>query len=161
MADKEWIRHLAQATWKDGRWEHQDPEKVRLLLRKRIEDAVFQVLLESQDAAEVFNQYTKAGQKLTVLPIYETGDRLTGVTLMLGSAQAAVRPDGQALDFTLSVMQGFQRLAVKSCKILPQVDAFGSLVWQTGSSPMMSYDLLVKNILEDLTRYAQVAGATS
>jgi hypothetical protein len=161
MADKEWLRNLAQATWKDGRWQHAEPEKVKLLLRKRIEDAVYQILLEAQDAAEVFNQYTKAGQKLTVLPIYEQGDRLNGVTMMLGSAQAAVRPDGQALDFTLSVMQGFQRLAVRSYKILPQVDAFGSLIWQTGNSPMMTYDLLVKNILEDLTRHAQASGASS
>lgn len=154
MADKEWLKHLAGATWKDGRWQLAEPERARDLLRSRLEDAVDQLFLESQDACELFNLYAAANRKITVLPIHQ-GSRMRGLTLMLGPAQAAVTSDGQSLDFTLTITQGFQRIPVRGAKFLPQVDAFGSLVWHTNGGPLMSYDLLVKTILEELTRLAQ------
>jgi hypothetical protein len=161
MADKEWIKNLATATWKQGKWEHQEPERVRQLMRNRIEDSTFLLLQESQDAAEIYNSHSPSPVKLKVLPLGHTPEKIGGVIFMLGSTHASLKLENDQLAFNLTSLQGFQKVPIKAYNIRPQVDAFGSLVWQPDHAPLMGPEMIVKRVLEELIKQAHESGELS
>lgn len=158
MADKEWIKNLASATWSKGKWRQSEPDSVRDLMKHRIDDAIYQILQEAKDACEMFNLYTKSSTKLTVLPLGESQTNLSGVVFMLGSCQASLSAAGQIFEFILTTTKNFQKIVRNQYKVFPQVDPFGTLVWQAENGPIMGYDMLVKRVLEELTRLAHECG---
>jgi hypothetical protein len=158
MADKEWIKNLATATWKQGKWEQEEPDRVRRLMRSRIEDSTFLLLQEAQDAAEIFNLYSKSPIKLGVLPLGQLPERVGGVIFMLGSTHASLKLENDMLAFNLTSLQGFQKVLIRAYNIRPQVDAFGSLVWQPDQAPMMGPEMIVKRVLEELIKQAHESG---
>ncbi len=158
MADKEWIKNIAAATWKQGKWEHQEPEQVRQLMRTRIVDSTFLLLQEALDVAEIYNLYSKSAVKLHVLPLGQTPEKVGGVIFMLGSTHASLKLENDMLAFNLTSLQGFQKILVRAYNIRPQVDVFGSLVWQPDQAPMMGPDMIVKRVLEELVKQAHESG---
>jgi hypothetical protein len=161
MADKEWIKNLATATWKQGKWEQEEPDRVRRLMRGRIEDSTFLILQEAQDAAEIYNLYSKSPIKLNVLPIGQTPENVEGVIFMLGSTHVSIILENDMLAFNLTSLQGFQKVLIKAYNIRPQVDVFGSLVWQPDHAPMMGPEMIVKRVLEELIKKAHESGEMS
>lgn len=158
MADKEWIKNLASATWSKGKWSQAEPDRVRDLMKNRIDDATYQILQEAQDACEMFNLYTKSSTKLTVLPLGGNATNVSGIVFMLGSCQASLSAAGQLFEYTLTTTQSFQKIIKNYYKVFPQVDPFGTLVWQAENGPIMGYDMLVKKVLEELARLAHECG---
>jgi len=161
MADKEWIKNLATATWSQGKWLHEEPDNVRRLMRNRIEDSTYLIHQEAQDAAELYNLYSKSRVKLNVLPLGQAPDQVRGVVFMLGSTHATLKLEQDLLAFNLTSLQGFQKVMIKAYNIRPQVDVFGSLVWQPDHATMMGPDMLVKRVLEELLKQAHESGELS
>jgi len=160
VADTEWLRNLAAATYRGGHWEHLEPHAVQELAQARLAHALQDLMDLAQESALVFNDCADGRRSIRVLelaPRPETESQ-GGFMLLAGRCQLMVERRGTALATTLMVVRGFQRQVAARKRLEPQVDPFGSLVWQGDNALLMTGDLIIKNLFEDLARVAFDAG---
>lgn len=151
MVDSEWLRNLAGATLQGGRLTAPDPEAVRRLAEARVAAAIVGLEDEAREAAEVHNSHGK--RHVRVLSLTEPGPG-AGFTMLLGKAQVTLSYMPYSLSATLTVMRSFRRKTVELCRLGPHVDPFGSVAWRAGNDLIMTNELIMKKLFEDLTRAA-------
>lgn len=152
MADKEWLKNLADATFAGGAWQHKDPDAARRLAEQRFARALNDLEEEAQDAAFVFNELAAGRRTIKVLPI--TAKQGGGFMLLMGHCQVNVQGVAGALEATLMTTAGFQRKAEKLHRFAPHADPFGSLAWSRDNALLMGNELIIKRLFEDITRAA-------
>lgn len=151
MVDSEWLKNLAGATLTDGRLSAPDPEAVRHLAEARVNAAIINLEDEAREAADVHNGYGR--RTLRVLSFTDGGPE-TGFTLLLGKAQITIAYAPYSLTATLTVMRSFRRTTREICRLSPHVDPFGSVAWRADNALIMTTELIIKKLFEDLTRAA-------
>lgn len=157
MVDSEWLKNLAGATLSEGRWNVDDPESVKRLAEARVAAAIVALEDEAREAAEVHNLHARDARAVRVLSLAGTGPG-AGFTLLLGRSQVTLAYTPHALVATLSVMAGFRRASRELCRLRPHADAFGSVAWQGESALLMTNELIIKKLFEELTRAALELG---
>jgi tetratricopeptide (TPR) repeat protein len=153
MADHEWLRNLAGARYVDGAWTHGDPAGVRDMIALRVDDAVQALFDEASEAAAVYNLHVRGARQLRVLQL---GERQGGFLLLLGRCQLHVElvqtRGRRELVCTLIAVRGFERTALGVSRLTPHVDPFGSVAWQQDNALLMTQELIMKRLFEDLAR---------
>lgn len=157
MVDSEWLKNLAGATIKDGHWTVDDPDGVRRLAEARVTAAIVALEDEAREASEIHNIHARGERSVRVLSLAGAGPG-SGFTLLLGRAQVTLAYTPHALVATLSSMEGFRRSSRELCRLRPHADAFGSVAWRSDNALLMTNELIIKKLFEDLTRAALEAG---
>lgn len=152
MADKEWLKNLSDATFAGGAWQHRDPDAARRLAEQRFARALNDLEDEAQEAAHAFNELANGRRTIKVLPI--PAKQGGGFMLLMGHCQLNLQGKGGALEATLITTAGFERKAERLHRFAPHADPFGSLAWSRDNALLMGNDLIIKRLLEDLTRAA-------
>jgi hypothetical protein len=159
VADHEWLRNLASARFVDGAWTHADPRAVRDMVALRVDDAVQALSDEASEAAAVYNLHVRGTRQVRVLPL---GERQGGFLLLMGRCQMHVElhaPRGRReLVCTLTAVRGFERTPLGTTRLAPHVDAFGSVAWQLDNALLMTQELIIKRLFEELARASFAAG---
>jgi hypothetical protein len=156
VADVEWLKALAKAELGPGGLGAEDPQAVHRLARARIDEALHALREEAEIACGVYNDHARAGRAMRVLPLPETAGG--GFLLLSGRAQLSLVREadgtGPALVETVVVMRGFERRLALKRRFMPCTDAFGSVAWMQDNSLLMQHELIIKRLMEDLTRAA-------
>ncbi len=152
MADKEWLKNLADATFAGGTWQHKDPDAARRLAEQRFARALNDLEEEAQDAAFAFNELAAGRRTIKVLPI--TAKQGGGFMLLMGHCQINVQGAAGGLEATLITTAGFQRKGERLHRFSPHADPFGSLAWSRDNALLMGNELIIKRLFEDITRAA-------
>ena len=156
MADVEWLKALAGARLGPQGFRANDPEAVNRLARARIDDALHALSEEADMACCIHNDHARSERAIRLLPLPATSGG--GLMLLSGRAQLSLvretQPGGMALLETVLVLRGFERRVVLERRYTPCSDAFGSVVWMQDNSLLMNYELIIKRLMEDLTRAA-------
>jgi hypothetical protein len=162
MVDSDWIRNLAQAQYRDGCWVLDDPQKILDLKLGRMKDSLYEIRDEAQAAVALHNQFVSLERQMSFLetqprPPHSQG----GIMLMLGSVQASlellIATEGHqvvsALVATLSMLRtDYTRSHQVFGRYQAQTDTFGSLIWRKENSLIMTPELIIKSLLEELTK---------
>lgn len=159
MADREWLRHLAEASYTGGQWRLKDPAEVRRLAAARIEDAVNGLYELALEACEILNEYARGKRVARALPMAPRDEegigRVAGFMLLMGKCQINVELRKGGLDVTLVTVEGFTRKPRRLYRLSAHADTFGSVVWSADNALLMTDELIMKRLLEDLTRAAE------
>jgi hypothetical protein len=164
MVDPEWIRHLAGARYGQDQWQLAEPEKVESLKIGRLKDALFELRDEAQASTSLHNQFAPRARAVTYLPTearppYGQG----GLILMMGTLQVSLEllisnqhtPVLGALVTTLSTLHSdYTRSHKTLARYQAQTDTFGTLVWRRENTLIMTSELIIKSLLEELTKAA-------
>ncbi len=162
MVDSDWIRNLAQAQYREGRWVLDDPQKILDLKLGRMKDSLYEIRDEAQAAVALHNQFAPPERQMSFLetqprPPHSQG----GLLLMLGTVQASlellIANDGKqvvsALVATLSTLRtDYTRSHQVFGRYQAQTDTFGTLIWRKENSLIMTPELIIKSMLEELTK---------
>jgi len=159
MADKEWIKNLASAKLVNGQWQNTDPQGVSHLAESRIEESVVQLFEEATEAADLYNLHAIDRPSINILSIAKEKSRGNGgVIMLLGKTQLNVEIYNNTLEAQLTTVDGFHRNTTILAKLTAQTDSFGSVMWLADKSSLMSNELIVKKLMEQLVRSAFQAG---
>ena len=159
MADKEWIKNLASAKFINGQWENTNPQSVSQLAEVRIEDSVAQLYEEASEAADLYNLHAVDRPSISILSIAKEKSRGNGgVIMLLGKTQLNIEIYNNTLEAQLTTVDGFHRNTTILAKLTAQADSFGSVMWLADKSSLMSNELIVKKLMEQLVRSAFQAG---
>lgn len=164
MVDSDWLRHLAESQYRGGQWILKDPQKIRDLKIGRIKDSLFEIRDEAKTAVGLHNQYVPITRHMSYLetplrPPHSQG----GLLIMLGTIQVSlellIAEQGTqvtgALVATLSTLHtDYTRGHQVFGRFQAQTDTFGSLVWRKENSLIMTAELIIKSMLEELTKTA-------
>ncbi len=162
MADEAWLKHLASATLKGTFLAPEDPREVERLAASRIEAAIHELYEEAQEAAVVYNDHVRTGRTVAVLPATPDAKAGAGAAkpgevgfmLLLGGAQISLIYRPHVLEATLVAMDGFRRVARPLHRFEPHVDPFGSVAWNMDNALLLTNELIMKRLFEDLRRAA-------
>jgi hypothetical protein len=159
MVDHEWLKHLAGAHWDGSAWRHKDPAAIRELARRRVGAAIESLYDKARDMADAYNQHARGGGALAVLP---AAGGAGGFLMLLGRCRMTVAEASGELAATLTLLTGYSRQDKALPRLLPLVDAFGSLAWRRADGSLaLTDDLILKWLLEELARAAWEAGDLS
>ena len=153
MPDNEWLKNLADATFTGGAWRTADPAGVARLTASRITMALSRLEDEATAALAVYNDHAQGRRPIRLLQVKD------GFAMLCGAAQVTLTPIQGGLLVMLSVNAGFKRQTRPLLQLTANVDPFGALAWGVtsvgGGSVLLSEDLLLQRLLEELTRAAQ------
>lgn len=156
MTDVEWLKALALARPGPDGFTPDNPDAIRNLTRARIDDVLFALREEAETACSIFNQYARRERAIRLVPL--ANDRGGGFILLSGRAQLTLVREGDSnactLVASLLVTRGFERRHVMTRRFTPCSDAFGSVVWMQDNALLMQNDLIIKRLMEDLSRGA-------
>lgn len=159
MADAEWIRNLATASYKGGQWVPEDPESIQTLAASRIEQSLQALYEEAVEACEIFNTHAVGKRRIRLLPLRpESGEGAPGFLLLFGKTQIKISYVPHRLTAVLSSMRGFSHVTKTLHTFDPHVDAFGSLLWCMDNGLLLTSELIIKRLLEDLAQAAALSG---
>jgi hypothetical protein len=149
MPDSEWLKNLAGATFAGGRWQAADPEAVAKLTESRVAMAMARLEDEATAATEVYNDHARGRRPIRLLRVKD------GFAMLCGAAQVTLVPVQGGLSATLTVNAGFKRRTQPLMQLAAHVDAFGAVAWNVGGQMLVSEDLIVQRLFEELARAAQ------
>lgn len=154
MADVEWLKALASARLGPSGFCAEDPAAVNRLAKARIDEALHALREEAESACCIHNDHARCERAIRLLPLpLKSGG---GFMLLSGRAQLSLvrEVDGHAMALveTVMVLRGFERRNVLCRRYTPCTDAFGSVVWMQDNALLMNYELIIKRLMEDLTR---------
>lgn len=153
MTDAAWLKHLAGARGVGKGLAPNDPEAVRQLAAARIEETIHELYDLAQDACLVFNEHAPHGARTANhLPLTAKPGGAPGFMLFMGRTQVTLEYKDRTLVATLVNVDGFIRQARRLHVFTPHVDPFGSLVWSMDNALLMTNELIMKRLFEDLAR---------
>ena len=153
MADMEWYKNLAEASFVDGKWHFEDPEKVEQLLSFKVKTVINNLFDDAADAIEIYNQHAHGRSKISTLPISDSySNSLIGFVALLETSQVKLVRKNQCLEMYLVEVNGHEPKTSLLHKLVPCYDSLGSLMWQTKSKNLINHDLIVKIMLEELVK---------
>lgn len=156
MADVEWLKALAHARLGPHGFAPDNVETVRNLTRTRIDEVLFALREEAEAACMIHNQYAKRERAIRMLPLENHNGG--GFILLSGRAQLTLIREGDqhtpSLVASLLVTRGFERQLILTRRFTPCSDTFGSVVWMQDNSLLMQNDLIIKRLMEDVSRGA-------
>lgn len=154
-----WLKNLAEAEIKGDKWLCKDSASVQKLAQRRISEAIENLALEAAESIEIHNDHAPSHRKIRYLavspqpPLHGGGFRL-----FLGQTQIAMDFQMGALIAKLTTKEGFALKSQEIHRFLPRADAFGSVIWARDNTLLMTPELIIKRLLEDLTRVALTKG---
>jgi len=153
MKDENWIKTLATANYVAGQWQTENPTEIERQLALRIRDSISQLFLETRDVCDSFNNYSKNGMTIKLLPIEaKMGGHDIGLMLLLGKAQLKVIFENNMFHTSLIVIKDFKTDRLYSGSFIPTFDALGSLYWKSELGVLMDLELMVKTIFEIIVK---------
>jgi hypothetical protein len=157
MADREWLQHLATARLVDGGLKPSDEEALSATVYSRIGNAIQDLRALAEDYAEALTEISQARINVRVLEVAagDRGDQGPGFIMLLGRHQLCVRRQMYALTGEISMVQDFERQVLGSAVFEPKTDSFGSLLWRSDNALLMTSDLIIKRLFEQLIKAAR------
>lgn len=149
MADREWIQNIANANYHGGRWSINE-ENTKKLALARLDEVLTLIVEEAKDTCAIYNAYTRNDKSINLLPIKLSNKQLTGFILFLGSVQLKLETENSTLIATIIAIKGFTKDSKIIHTMTPQFDAFGTLLWKIDNSLLLSVELIIKRLFEDL-----------
>lgn len=160
MADHAWLKNLAEAEILGGRWNTRDQGGIEKLAQKRVAEAIDLLAEEATESVRIHNEYAPESRKVRFVAIPPSPpEHGGGFRLCLGRTQVGLDFRLGALIATLTTAEGFALKNREIHRFLPHADAFGSVVWSRDNTLLMTPELIIKRLLEDLTRAALIAAA--
>ncbi len=156
-ADREWLRNLANSNFTNGHWMI-DENKTRQLALSRLDETIMILFEEASEACEVFNAYSHEAKKINLIPIKTPDKQLKGLILLLGRIQLKLEFFEHRIGASLIIVQGFSKDSRQIHIFDPQFDAFGTLLWNMDRSTLLTPELMIKRLLEDLVCAAYETG---
>ncbi len=159
MADQEWIKNLAGARLVNGQWRTDNPEEVTKLAAHRIEDTIVEIYEEASEAADLFNLHAVDRPAIRILPIPKdksAGDG--GLILLLGRIQLNVEIINSKLEARITTVDGYSRITNLLASLSPHVDPFGSVMWIADKTSLLTNEIIIKRLLEQLVKSAFESG---
>lgn len=162
MPDREWLQHLATARLVDGSLKPSDEEALRATVYSRIGHATEELKALAEDYAAALTEISQARINVRVLDIAagERGEPGAGFIMLLGRHQLCVRRRNYTLTGEISTVQDFQQQILGTAVFEPKTDNFGSLLWQSDNALLMSSDLIIKRLFEQLMRAARITNSS-
>jgi hypothetical protein len=161
MVDSPWLKNLAEAEIKGEKWTHKDQTSVQKLAQKRVTEAIDSLAEEAAESATIHNDHAPAHRKIGFVTIpSKLPEHGGGFRLFLGRTQIGLDYRMGALIATLTTSEGFALKSREIHRFLPHADPFGSVMWSRDNALLMTPELIIKRLLEDLTRAALLAGDT-
>ncbi len=151
---KHWLKNLAEARYRDGSWQLEDSESSKLAATAELSDMITNMHLELDEAVLVFNTYRKDAQKISLLPIEQSG-MVVGIMLLLGCAQIRLTKTNNRLEETMTVIKNYKKTQLKLAEYNAVFDHFGGLYWQSRRDSTMTYmsqNQLIRVLLQDLCK---------
>ena len=160
MPDREWLKNLATARLTEGGWEPADAQAVKTAIIRRIDDTVEDLKLLAEDYAEALTEISGARLNVRVLPVAPSEQATAGgFMLLLERHQMMVILRNQVLEVELVTVQSFERQSHGHMRFIPRADTFGTVLWQTDNTLLMSSDLIIKRLFEHLTRATRIGAS--
>ena len=155
MTDHEWIRNLATAKYEDGQWAIVDGERLRAAAGERVRDAIADLVVEAQEAADIYNVHAK-GRQMKVLPLNksETGGATAGLMMLLGHINLSVEYIPHHMIVRMTLVKDFRKASRVLFTFTPRLDTFGDLHWSLDNGMIMNHDMIVKKLFETIVRMA-------
>lgn len=161
MVDSAWLKHLAEAQISGGKWTTKDQGEIARLAQRRVSEAIDILADEATESVRIHNEYAPDHRKVRFVPIpAHPPEHGGGFRLCLGRTQVGLDLRMGALVATLTTAEGFALKNREIHRFLPHADAFGSVVWSRDNALLMTPELIIKRLLEDLTRAALQAADT-
>lgn len=154
VTDAAWLKHLAHAQGKGKTLAPGDAQAVQALAAARVEGAIHELYAEAQESCLIFNEHARGARTVNHLPLPARTDGSSGFMLLMGRVQVILEAKEQRLEATLVHVDGFIRQARRLHRFMPHVDPFGSLVWSMDNALLMTNELIIKRLFEDLARAA-------
>ena len=160
MPDREWLKNLATARLTEGGWEPADAQSVKTAIIRRIDETVEDLKLLAEDYAEALTEVSGARLNVRVLPVAPSEQATGGgFMLLLERHQMMVMLRNQVLEVELVTVQSFERQSHGQMRFIPRADTFGTVLWQTDNTLLMSSDLIIKRLFEHLTRATRISAS--
>ena len=157
MADREWLKNLANSNYSDGQWFINEEETTSLALA-RLDESISLLMEEANEACDIFNAHTRNEKNLHILPIKHANKQLRGFIILLGAVQLKLEVEENILVSTLISVKGFTKKSKIIHRMTPKFDAFGTLLWTMDNSLLLSVELIIKRMFEDLISAAYELG---
>jgi hypothetical protein len=156
--DRQWVKILAQSKLQDGQWKLANPAAARDLSRHTIQKIVGQIFSHTKEAVAVFNEYSKQEKKLSLFPIFSKDkETMHGFVLVVGRLQLQLLQNQHSLDILLTRLQGYQQNTVPLHRLEAHCDPFGGINWIMDGKSIMTEDMIVKQMLHDISHEAHAS----
>ena len=148
-----WIRNLAKARYDGNQWIVDDPESARLNATTQIDEIIGEALEEAIDAAEIFNFHAEGKKTLRILPIQpDSATVAAGFIMLLGRTQIKILQVNGRIETALTLMRGYRVKSAALHTFDPIPDAFGNVQWLMDRKELLTRELIIKKLLEELVR---------
>jgi hypothetical protein len=155
MADVQWIKNLAGATFTEKGWNLPEGLGQNGGKSERTGLALLALYKETKDATFCYNNFVSDKRQISVLKIEDNrSERLSGLILILGSHQLKIVQRSEGLELILIAVEAFGTHQKVLEKIFPCYDTFGSLFWQTvDQKATLTTEHIVKTALKELIKF--------
>ena len=86
--DSEWIRNLAQASYKNGKWKVRNVNQIKDTTSLMIAETLNSLLEKATKAVEIFNAYHEGSKPLKVIEAHsDVSPEMSGFIILMGSIQ--------------------------------------------------------------------------
>jgi hypothetical protein len=161
MPDREWLEHLASARIVDGSWQADDMEAVNATIWRRVSSAAEDLMALAEDYASALTEVSGARLNVRVLATpagqgaNESQASGPGFMMLLGRYQLSVRRHQHSLRAEITVVHDFERQVLGNAAFTAKTDSFGTLLWRADNALLMTSDVIIKRLFEQLIKVAQ------
>jgi hypothetical protein len=128
---------------------------VLILTAARVAEAIEALYDEARDAAEVFNLHATPPRTIRALKLAPRApDMLGGLTLLAGKYQLIMEYKPPHLEARLTGVRQWLRVSRPLYRFRAKSDAFGTLAWAVDNALLMTNELIIKRLFEELVRVA-------
>jgi hypothetical protein len=155
MPDRDWLINLASSTFDGAGLAACDLSKAQNDLNRKVEGSIPRLVQITSEALEVHNLHAPSNRAIRLLSLKATSVLPGGGYLMLlVQHQIRVEHDLQGISAKLACVEGYQARHLQTRLFTPHGDALGGLHWLLDGKTIVSDDMIVRILLEDLVRAA-------
>ncbi len=149
MFDQQWIENLTKAEYKNKKWEFQqsnDPVEVIAYRQKTVLTNLHSKLCE---VLTIYNDLAKAEQKIRMMT---KAMPIPSIVLLMHSLQCQIMMKNDSIHISIHGTKNYKTAQLQHSQLKPHADNFGTVLWQYSNQVLLSEDMLIKLVLEDMNR---------
>lgn len=159
MIDRKWIKNLAKATYTSSGWQLDSQSHPRHdSLLDELKESISSLYEECFDSIEAYNSFANESSVMRLLPLAPVpGKTNGGFMILLAHQRINVEMRDTTIACTAITSRGFQCHKEEIDQYRPKSDVLGVINWYNHLDQKVSFEIIVKTLMEKIVRMAFLA----
>ena len=149
MFDQQWIQNLTSAEYKNKKWEYNQKNDPLEVIAYRQKSVLTNLHAKLCEVLEVYNNLADPQRKIRMMT---KAMPIPSIVLLMHSLQCQILMKNESIHITIQGTKNYKTGKLQHATLRPHADNFGTVLWQHSNQVLLSEDMLIKLVLEDLNR---------